>query len=119
MNASDPYRFNMEVNYANSNKWFGFYPMEDVLGKRYKNLNLHLTSFSIPQLMQSVNTVSFKGYEKEIPGKVLNPSTKEVTLEYIVDSNWENYRSLYAFMSNINGTINPVSEDEATGILPS
>ena len=109
----------MEVNYANSNKWYAAYPLEDVLGKRYKNLNLHVTNFSIPQLMQSVNTVSFKGYEKEIPGKVINPSTKEVTIEYIVDSNWENYRSLYAFMSNINGTINPVSTDEATGILPS
>ena len=54
-----------------------------------------------------------------MPGKVLNASTKEVRLDYIIDTNWENYRSLYAFMSNINGTINPVSTDEATGILPS
>lgn len=46
------------------------------------------------------------------------PSTKEVTLEYIVDADWQNYRSLYALISNINGTINPVSSDEATGITP-
>ena len=110
--------FNMEVNYANENKWFAYYALEDVLGKKYKNLNLHLTKFSIPQLMQSSNTVSMRGYEKEIPGKVLMPSTKEVTLEYIVDSDWQNYRSLYALISNINGTINPVSTDEATGITP-
>jgi hypothetical protein len=50
---------------------------------------------------------------------VLIPSTKELTLEYIVDQDWQNYRSLYALISNINGTINPVSADEKTGILPS
>ena len=109
----------MDVNYANENKWYAYYPVEDVLGKSYKNLNLHLTKFSIPQLMQSSITSSFKGYEKEMPGKVLLPSTKEVTLEYIVDANWSNYRSLYALISNINGTINPVSEDEKKGIMPS
>ena len=110
--------FNMDVNYANQNKWYGYLPLEDVLGKRYKNLNLHITKFSIPQLMQSSSEVSFRGYSKEIPTKVLNPSTKEVNIEYIVDSNWINYRSLYAFISNINGTLNPVSNDEKTGILP-
>lgn len=113
-----PQIFNMDVNYANQNKWFGFLPLEDVLGKKYKNLNLHLTAFSIPQLMQSSITSSFKGYEKEMPGKVLIPSTKEVRLEYIVDADWSNYRALYAFLSNINGTINPVSKDEKTGIVP-
>ena len=110
--------FNMDVNYANQNKWFAYLPLEDVLGKRYKNLNLHITKFSIPQLMQSSSEVSFRGYSKEIPTKVLNPSTKEINIEYIVDSNWINYRSLYAFISNINGTLNPVSNDEKTGILP-
>lgn len=110
--------FNMDVNYANQNKWFGYLPMEDVLGKRYKNLNLHLTRFSIPQLLQGTMEASFRGYAKEMPTKVLNPSSKEVTLEYIVDADWTNYRALYAFMSNINGTINPVSNDEKTGILP-
>ena len=69
--------------------------------------------------MQGTTSVSFRGYSKEMPTKILNPETKEVTLEYIVDSDWSNYRSLYAFMSSINGTLNPVSNDEKTGILPS
>ena len=111
--------FNMDVNYANQNKWFCYCPLEDVLGKKYNNLNLHLTRFSIPQLLTSSQTVSFRGYSKEMPTKVLMPDTKEITLEYIVDADWQNYRALYAFMSNINGTINPVSNDEKTGILPS
>ena len=116
--AERPQIFNMDVNYANENKWYAYIPIEDCLGKKYKNLNLHLTSFSIPQLMQSSITASFKGYEKEMPGKVLIPSTKEIRFEYIVDADWSNYRALYAFLSNINGTINPISEDEKTGILP-
>jgi hypothetical protein len=81
---------------------------------------LHLTRFSIPQLEQTSNTVSFRGYEKEVPAKVLNASTKQVTLEYIVDSNWANYRALYSWMSGIHGTINPVvQKDDTTKILPS
>ena len=111
--------FNMDVNYANQNKWFCYCPLEDVLGKKYKNLNLHLTRFNLPQLLTGTMTTSFRGYSKEMPTKVLNPDTKEITLEYIVDADWQNYRSLYAFMSNINGTINPVSKDKKTGILPS
>ena len=111
--------FNMDVNYANQNKWYAYCPIEDVLGKKYKNLNLHLTKFNIPQLMQGTMETSFRGYAKEMPTKVLNPSTKEITLEYIVDADWQNYRALYAFMSNINGTLNPISTDEKTGILPS
>ena len=50
--SRDPYIFNMDTNYANENKWFASYQLEDVLGKDYRNLNLHLTKFSIPQLMQ-------------------------------------------------------------------
>lgn len=118
LSEKNPQIFNMDVNYANENKWLGYYPIEDVLGKRYKNLNLHITKFNIPQLMQSSTEVSFRGYAKEIPTKVLMSGTKELNIEYIVDSNWENYRSLYALISNINGTINPVSTDEKTGILP-
>lgn len=117
--ARDPYIFNLDTNYAIENKWYGYFPLEDVLGKKYKNLNLHLTKFNIPQLMQGSMEASFRGYSKEMPTKVLLPGSKELNLEYIVDANWQNYRSLYALISNIHGTINPVSTDEKKGILPS
>jgi len=45
---SSPSIYNMDVNYAVSNKWFAHYALEDVLGKGYHDLNLHLTNFSIP-----------------------------------------------------------------------
>lgn len=35
--------------------------------------------------MQSSMEASFRGYTKEMPSKVLIPSTKEVVIEYIVD----------------------------------
>jgi hypothetical protein len=38
----------LNTNLANSNKWIGYFPLEDVLGKKYNNLELHLTRFSLP-----------------------------------------------------------------------
>ena len=114
-----PSLYSMDVNYSNQNKWFAHLALEDVLGDGYQNLNLHLTRFSIPQLAQTTTTVSYKGYQKEIPTKVLNADTKEVTLEYIVDSDWKNYKALYAWLSGIYGTLNPVLKNTNTGIMPS
>ena len=110
--AQKPNAYSMDVNYAYQNKWYAYFPLEDVLGKSYKNLNLHLTRFTIPQLQQSSSTVSYRGYEKQIPGKVLNPSTKQLTLDYIVDSDWSNYTALYSWMSGIVGVINPITTNE-------
>lgn len=110
--AQKPNAYSMDVNYAYQNKWYAYFPLEDVLGKSYKNLNLHLTRFTIPQLQQSSSTVSYRGYEKQIPGKVLNPSTKQLTLDYIVDADWSNYTALYSWMSGIVGVINPITTNE-------
>lgn len=60
------------------------------------------------------DSVSYKGYSKAIPLKVLNPDTKELTLEYIVDEKWQNYKALYNWMSGIYGTINPVTDTSTT-----
>ena len=110
--AQKPNAYSMDVNYAYQNKWYAYFPLEDVLGKSYKNLNLHLTRFTIPQLQQSSSTVSYRGYDKQIPGKVLNPSTKQLTLDYIVDADWSNYTALYSWMSGIVGVINPITTNE-------
>ena len=64
-------------------------------------------------------TVSFKGYAKEIPTKVLNAENKELTLSYIVDENWQNYRALFAWISAPEGTLNPIiNEDTSSRIQP-
>lgn len=114
-----PNIYNMEVNYAVSNKWFAFLPLENILGGKYANLNLHLTRFSLPQMQMQSQTVSYRGDTIKLPTKVFNPDDKTLTLEYLVDENWQNYRSLFAWMCGITGTINKATNDEKTGISPS
>lgn len=110
----------LDVSFANQSQWYCYCPLENILGKRYSNLDLHLTRFSLPQITMSSETVSFRGYSKEIPGKVINSESKELTLEYIVDEYWQNYKSLYAWQSCITGTLNPVTDDATnSGISPS
>ena len=45
-----------------------------------------------------------------VPG----PDTKEITFEYIVDANWNNYRALYCWAANI-GIITPVTKQQTNG----
>lgn len=112
--------YGMDVNYAAANAWYAYLPVENILGPKYKNLNLHLTRFSLPQMQMQSQSVSFRGVTMKIPTKVFNPDDKTLTLEYIVDDKWQNYRSLFQWMSGINGTINkPAEIDNKEGISPS
>ena len=52
--------------------------------------------------------VSYKGYTKTVPNKVMNYATKELTLTYLVDEYWQNYKALYLWMSATEGNINNV-----------
>lgn len=109
----------LAVNYAHSNEWFAYIPLENQLGKKYNNLTLHVTRFSLPQMEMQSEVVSFKGYQKEISNKVLNPGTKQLTIEYIVDSDWRNYKALYALMAGQVGNITSVTSEKLEPISPS
>lgn len=109
----------LDQSYTNQSSWYCYLPLESVLGKRYNNLDLHLTRFSLPQIEMGSMTTSYRGYDKEIPNKVICPGSKQLTLEYIVDEYWQNYKSLYAWLGSINGTLNPVTDDTKNGISPS
>ena len=109
--TQNPNLMGVATNLAASNKWIAYFPLESNLGKEYSDLQLHLTRFSLPQLEMGSTEVSFRGYSKSIPTKVLNASTKELTLEYIVDADWKNYKSLFNWMSGIYGTINPIDSN--------
>lgn len=65
---------------------------------------------------QSSTEVAFKGYTKQIPTKVINFGTKELTLEFLVDENWHNYKCLYQWMSSGEGVLNPVTDEKTTPI---
>lgn len=115
-------QFNMQglqTEYATANKWIAYLPIENVLGKKYTGLELHITRFSLPQMVMGSTTASYKGYTKETPTKVMNYQSQELTLEYIVDANWTNYKSLYLWMSEINGSVNRVVDEKINPITPS
>jgi hypothetical protein len=57
-------------------------------------------------------SVSYKGYTKYMPTKIMNPDTKELTLEYLIDEKWHNYKSLYLWMNSTEGNINKTVKDE-------
>lgn len=96
------------MNLANSNKWFAYFPLEDILGRSYAGIEMHLTRFSLPQMEMGSTTVAYRGYQKAIPTKVMNPDTKELTLNYLVDANWQNYKALFLWMCGTEGIVNPV-----------
>lgn len=114
-----PNLYGIGTNYATANKWFAYLPLENVLGPRYKNIDLHLTRFSIPQIQMGSMEVAYKGYKKQIPNKLVDSETKQLTLEYLIDENWDNYRQLYLWMSSLIGNLNPIVEEEATIITAS
>lgn len=63
--------------------------------------------------------VAYKGYKKQIPNKLIDSETKQLTLEYIIDEDWNNYRQLYLWMSSLIGNLNHLVEEEATTITAS
>ena len=106
--------YGLDLNYAAANSWYLYLPIENILGTSYNGLNLHVTRFSLPQMEITSATVSYKGYSKEIPTKVINPASKMLTVEYIIDEKWVNYACLYAWLSHIYGTLNPMIENDDT-----
>lgn len=100
----------LNTNYSHSNKWVGYFPLANVLGKRYSNLELNLTRFSIPQMVMGSTTTAFKGYQFEFPTKVMDADTKEINIEYIVDEKWQNYKALFLWCSAFEGQINQVAD---------
>jgi hypothetical protein len=41
----------LNTNFSHANKWVGYFPLANVLGNKYNNLELNLTRFSIPQMV--------------------------------------------------------------------
>ena len=102
--------------YTTGNHWLGYIPIQNVLGKRWNNLELNLTRFSIPQMEMGSTSTSFKGYEYYRPTHIMDGGSKEITFDYIVDAKWINYKSLYAWMSGLEGNINEVYKTSDSGV---
>lgn len=103
----------LNTNLTSAKQWYAYFPIESILGRKYNGIELHLKGFSLPQMTMGSTTVSYKGYQKEIPTKVMNAESKELTLTYLVDEYWQNYKALYLWMSSTAGNINNVVSGES------
>ena len=107
----------LNVSYGMSNKWWGYFPISNVLGKNYSNLELNLRRFSIPQMVMGSTTTQFKGYTFEFPTRLIDSETKEITIEYLIDEKWQNYRMMYKWCAAYEGQLNNViSTDDVENI---
>ena len=104
----------IERHAAITNKWIGYVPLQTILGNEYKNLELRLTRFTMPAIQIGSTSIAIKGYSVDIPTHILNSETKEVTFEYIVDEDFENYASLYAWASGIGNYVDLGDEHNET-----
>jgi hypothetical protein len=75
----------LNPTYASGNKWVGYIPIQNILGKKWNNLELNLLRFSIPQMEMGAASSFFKGYEYYIPTHVMDGGSKEISFDYIID----------------------------------
>ena len=106
-------------SFAVSNKWIGYFPIENVVRKA-KGVELNLTAFTVPQVTLGSTSVPYKGYNVEMPTKLINAETKRLNVNYIIKSDWSDYMSLYAWAADIGifvpTTPEAVNESVETGV---
>lgn len=104
----------LNTEYSHQNKFVMVIPIQDAIGKKFgKNLELNVTRFTIPQIQLGSTSVQFKGYTIDIPTKLMNEASKEITVEYIIDERWNTYRALLSW-AGLVATLVP-STTEAAG----
>jgi len=82
------------VNYLTNPKWLATVPM-GILFPEAKDINLNLIQFDIPDLIIGATEASYLGYEIQYPTGLIQPDTKELTFNYIMDVSQNTYRMLY------------------------
>ena len=100
--------------YANKNKWIAEIPLYLVLGPSYQNVNLRLSTFTMPAIEMGTDKVSYRSIEIERPTYTMSPGSKEITFNYFINSDWTDYRALYNWCMN-NAPINKAANALDTG----
>lgn len=101
----------LDKSFAIQNKWIMFVPMQNLNPTKYRNLELQLTRFTIPQIEIGSTSTSFKGYTIELPTSVLNADSKEITINYIIDEKWESYKALYRWAASFGVFVPTTTSD--------
>ena len=98
---------------GHQNKFVMVIPIQEAVGEKFgKNLEINLTRFTLPQIQIGSTQVQFKGYTVDLPTKLINEGSKEITIEYLMDERWNTYRALYAWAANV-GIIVPITSEAA------
>ena len=100
--------------FANKNKWIAEVPIYLVLGVDYQNISLNLTTFTIPSIEMGSDKVQYRSIEIEVPNHTMSPGSKEITFNYLVHSDWTDYRALYNWCMN-NAPVNKGANALDTG----
>jgi len=88
------------LNYATQNKWIAQIPLKQILDD-VDDLSLNLTTFAIPSIDINSIEVPFKGIPIELPGTIVQTGGKELLFDYIIDSEWKNYKALYSWVDHL------------------
>ena len=104
--------------FANKNKWICDVPLYLVLGPAYRNVQLRLSTFTMPSVEMGSDKVMYRSVEIEVPTHVMSPSSKEITFNYFINSDWTDYRALYNWCMN-NAEINQGANALDTGNVSS
>ena len=85
-----------------------------MLGPAYHNIDIRLSSFTIPSIEMGTDKVSYRGIEIERPTYTMSPGSKEITFNYFVSADWTDYRALYNWAMN-NAPVNKGANALDTG----
>ena len=100
------------TNYATNTKWLASIPFRTLFPNE-SEVHLNLTAFDIPSIDIGTTSISYGGYSIEQPSNVIQPSDKECTFSYILDSNMTVYWLLYKWCSMFSeNMVSIIKEDE-------
>lgn len=88
------------TNYAVKNKGIAIIQFGTIFNEQ-TSVSLNITSFTIPRITLQTTDVTFKGVTVSLPGKAIQPETKELAFDMIIDSEWKNYKQLNRWMCGI------------------
>ena len=112
VNANDG--ISNQNTYAAKNKWIADVPLYLVLGPSYQNVNLRLSTFTIPAIEMGTDKVSYRSIGIERPTYTMSPGSKEITFNYFISADWTDYRALFNWCMN-NAPVNKDANALDTG----
>ena len=96
-----PNPLNDSLNFATAVRWIATVPFYQIKPDlKTGDVEFNLFGFELPTMTIGSNTVSYNGYEVEIPTNV-RTGDKTITFEYLMSSDWNQYKLLWQWANQI------------------